>query len=237
MDKKAMEITVQAMLAIFLMIFVSLVLFTAINSRSSALSQREQISSYRDINTFLVSLLSNPRCINIASGAGQVAVAGVLDSAKLDGYNNQNADLWCIRQGDFLYTLNVVDEETKKEWRLGAAAESLQWSSHQLGISLPIVVRYPEQIVHVGRATLTAYLGPEASLYRAIRFACLDRNAAIFQQKVSHKVSYDPSNRRYCIEQACFTAAFECLVDSFTVEPENELVYISLSNNKVKVST
>ncbi|MBD3203081.1 hypothetical protein GF327_02205 [Candidatus Woesearchaeota archaeon] len=228
--------TSKSLFAIFIVLFVFFILMTVLRARSSQKQTQRHFDYYDLASRFILVLLSNPNCVSMGNYLNQgkySAIQGVLEAEKLKIFDENNADLWCVENFDFMYALVVKDLDTQSSWRIGPFINSFDWVQRQIKITLPCVIRYQGGIVHNGAASLTTYIGNIPGFYGKIKESCTLKKDLEYSLDVDQNIRYE--NNQFCIDEFCFKPYFSCTVHDFYLEKGEKLVYLNFENNEVEV--
>ncbi|MBN1156508.1 hypothetical protein JXA85_02755 [Candidatus Woesearchaeota archaeon] len=241
MNKKSeIELTTNALFVIFLVIFAAFVTFSVVKSRTQILGQREQFSEYDKVDSFFTSLLTS-KCIVSDFERGrnyQTEMSGFFSSEKLNFRNNENAELDCIDNFYFIYSLVVQDIFNHKTWYLGLKEEP-SWAQDSTIIqkSLPVAINYDYNTIYPGRAMLVAYIGEESYLYSMIKLACLTKQEERISVELKNSIGYDNAKNELCINSECFFPHFGCRVDDFNMAEGKQIIIARYKDNMLSVKT
>ncbi|MFH1398708.1 MAG: hypothetical protein ABIG95_01195 [Candidatus Woesearchaeota archaeon] len=234
--KGSSNVTIKSLFAVFLVIFVLLIAVTSLKTRTTTVLQRQNFDYYSQMNSFLLSYLSNPSCHTIGGyDAGyQIPAQGVLDFYKINKTNN-NADLSCAETFQFMYSLQIDDSVNKKQWVMGITKKDYPWVERVISISLPIAILYDRNNIHLGEASLIAYTGEIPLLYGTIKSVCNSQQNTTFALLTEYSVRYDSVKNEFCVASDCFTPYFTCNVLSFTIPKGEHILVIRHSKQTVRV--
>ncbi|MBT7392979.1 hypothetical protein HN827_09215 [archaeon] len=237
-SKSGLAMINKTLFAIFLVLFVFFMFFTVTKSRVENKSEKLYFDQYEFTNKFLLSFLSNPNCLSIGSeinGEKHTTVQGVLDVRKLNKFDRDNEDMWCVENFDFLYSVNVLDTQNKKTWRLGILNPDPFWSERTIGVSLPGIVRYEDGTGHLAQIGMNAYFGEIAKFIGEIKRSCLLKRKNNFEFNTKYKIKYSSENNLLNIDTDNFYPYFSCHVNDFEIEKGTHPVFLSAKEENVSV--
>ncbi|MFH1591516.1 MAG: hypothetical protein ABIC95_06340 [archaeon] len=246
--KGSTSLTTKTLYAVFLVIFLSFIAFTVVNSRSSVLSQKEFFDSHRHVDNFFAALLTSPCTVQehypVIDGRTsdrnyQIETEGYLMVDKLTYLDKENKDIYCVDSYHFLYTVIIEDLMNKKEWVLGLRGEP-NWAygdqgTHVISRSYPVALNYNFAEIHPGYATIYAYVGDIPRLYGTIKMACVARDQRSLSLDLPVDIKFTTEYGEFCIGAECFFAFFPCRVKEFSIPAGERLVLITPKDDGVEV--
>lgn len=237
-NRKGMTLLTKSLFAIFMVLFVFFVFFMVVGGKISKLQDEEQFSAYDRVNKVMLTVLSNPNCLSVGnqlSSETSSTIQGVLDIHKLDNLNNENQDLWCVENFDFIYNLEIEDEAYNR-WQIGPVDIHPDGYDRKVQITLPVVVKFDNGIVHSAKASLNAYTGNIPRFLGAIKETCVLHQPRTYSLNTDLIVGYYESNNTFYIgESHYFFPYFSCKVGNFSVPKGKNLIYINYNNGRVGV--
>lgn len=237
----ALDLTIKAMFAIFVILFVLFLGFSILGTRTETLELEAEFSGQREEAAFFLGLLGSP-CLSVQDSENKsvyVATQSLVSQAKLDRLHLGNEDLRCAENYDFLYSVRITDEVNGKEWSVGVLPDDAYGDSRT--ISMPAAVLYelrnltvPQ--VNIGRAFFTRYGGPAAVLYGRIKRACRTQASDSISLNLPNDLDYVNESNIIYHGSSHFWAYFGCGVKDFNLSEGRHLVYLSYKDGKVTVS-
>ena len=242
MDKRgAMDLSVKALFAVFLVIFAVFAVMMQIQTRSKFIKESGEIDYFGKASNFFLIMLSSPDCFAYGSYEGETVqkpIQGVLSNKKIMKYKNKNADLSCIDNYDFIYSIHVLREGSLPhyDFRIGANFTDTSWAEKSLSIPLTVAIRYDDLSIYTTQIILDAYFGSVPKFYGKIKEVCALKEGREYQISTPVSLSYNATAHEFCIGKDCFTPSFSCPLDSFSIDPGNDqLLFIDFTNSTVKV--
>lgn len=230
----------KTMFAIFLVIFVFFMFFTVIKLRVEAKEEKAHFDQYDYVNKFFLTFLSNPNCLSVGSDINKekhTAIQGVLDNKKLNKYDKDNEDMWCVENFEFLYSITILDTVNQKSWLIGLLNQNPFWTERSIGLSLPGLVRYEDGTAHLAHMSINAYFGEIPKFIGAIKKTCLLKSKDTYHVNLNHNIKYISDNNSFHIDTDQFFPYFSCGVNDFEIKKGQHLIYISADNNNVNILT
>ncbi|MEM2121940.1 MAG: hypothetical protein QXU20_04770 [Candidatus Woesearchaeota archaeon] len=240
------ELTIKSMFGIFIVILVFLILYTVIQGNVGVKIQEEQFSAYYDLENTMLSLLGS-HCISIGnySTKWQLPIQSVLDYVKLEQLNNNNQELYCVENFNYMYSLKITDLENGKVFNLGIKNYP-EFSERTITTTLTSTIKYntthpitngslPE--IHQARASFTIYTGNIPSFYGRIKKVCHTRTKETYNLITDYSISYDSKKNIFRVGDFYFYPYFSCNVRSFNITKGEYLVVIDFKENQVIVAT
>lgn len=235
-----MNVTIKAMFAVFLVIFLLFIALTSLQSRTSSLRQTQHFDYYQMSDQLFLSFLSSPQCLTVgdyADQTNQVPIQGLIDVRKLEALDGANTDPGCVDSYYFLYSVEIKDLENGKSWNIGIDDANYPWVDRKIRTSLPVAVMYTPSRVNFGEASLNVHTGVIPQFYGTIKRVCAARKAESFPLKTNYIIRYQSSSNLFFIGDDSFTPYFTCEVEEFLIPKGDNLVYIDYDadNNAVGV--
>jgi hypothetical protein len=237
-NKKGLAMLNQTMFGIFLVIFVFLMFFTVLKLRTDVKVEEASFEQYEEANKFFLTFLSNPNCLSVGNEINKVrftTIQGVLDTNKLDKYDMDNEDLWCVENFNLLYTIETLDMTNSKYWTVGILEKHPFWAERIVRASLPGITRYPDGTAHLAEVSINAYFGAIPYLVGSIKRACLLKRGETLDLNIRHDVKYLAVNNSLHIDTDYFFPYFSCKVDDFVIPEGDQLIYVNYMDGKVSV--
>ncbi len=236
MKKGEISLTINALFVIFLVIFAAFVTFSVLKSRTQALQQREHFSQYERINSFFTALLTSQCLVSYMYDEKEYQrnIKGFFSAGKINLLNYENADISCIDNFHFIYSIRIDDIVNGKSWFLGLK-ESPSWPERIIEKGLPAAINYDYHTVHPGLVRLIAYIGEESYMYGRIKLACYAKQDETVSVELEREVGYDNVKNEFCIEDECFHPYFGCRVKSFKAGKCRHLFYMTYRNNELRI--
>lgn len=239
MKKAALDLTIKAMFAIFIVLFVLFVGFSVLGTRTETLQQTAQFSQQRTEESFFLNLLGS-RCLSVADFRNKsvyVETQGFISQKKIDKLHLGNEDLRCAENYDFFYSIKITDEVNGKEWQVSILPNDAYGNSRTT--SLPATILYDNTTIpttNIARAFFTSYVGPFPKLYGALKKACRTMNSDSLSLNLRRDVSYDNESNTIYYGKEEFYPYFGCGVLGFNITRGSHLLYLSYSGGKVTVT-
>ncbi len=236
-----LDLTIKAMFAIFIVLFVLFLGFSILGTRTETLRLDQQFSGQRSEQSFFLDLLGSP-CLSVADSQNRsryVETQSFVSQKKLDRLHQGNEDLRCAENFDYLYSVRITDEENGKEWVAGISPDDAYGTSRT--ITLPAVILYDPQstdipTTNIGRAFFKRYDGPLPRAYGAIKKACRIRLSDSISLNLPRDLSYDNESNKITYGSSFFYPYFGCGVGNFTIRHGNHLVFIGYKEGKVTIT-
>jgi len=241
MKKGALDLTIKAMFAIFIILFVLFVGFSVLGTRTETLQQQGIFSQQRSEQSFFLNLLGSP-CLSVASSANKsvnVETQGFLSQKKMDRNHLSNEDLRCAENYNFLYSVKVIDSVNGKEWLLGITPNDAYGNSRTLVFPTAIsydLVNSTIPTTNIGRALFIRYNGPLPALYGKLKEVCRSRISDSISLNLPKKVIYDNESNIFSYGNSLFYPYFGCGIGNFTLDSGRHLIFLSYNNGRVQVS-
>ncbi|MGC8929086.1 MAG: hypothetical protein ACP5OZ_00975 [Candidatus Woesearchaeota archaeon] len=239
------ELTIKSMFGIFIVLLVFFILYTVMQGNVGVKIQEQQFSSYYELENTFLSLLGS-HCISIGnySTRWQLPIQSVLDYKKLEESNN-NQELWCVENFNFMYSLKITDLENGKVFNLGIKNYP-NFSERTITATLASSIKYnathpvtngslPE--IHQARASLTIYTGNIPLFYGKIKKVCHSKTRETYNLITDYSISYDSKKNVFRVGDFYFYPYFSCNVRSFNLTRGKYLVVIDFKENQVIVAT
>ena len=238
MKRASVNITVKALFAVFLVIFVLFIAISSFRTRTTLLTQRQHFDYYAMSDQFFLSFLSSPACLTFGdyrNSSTQVPIQGLLDLRKLNQWHGTNTDMGCAESYTFLYSVEVVDLQNGKSWNSGIRDKNYPWVERKIKTSLPVAIKYDLTKVNLGEASLTIHIGEIPYFYGTIKKACKADIKESVPLKNKVVVSYNNQTNQFCAGKDCFAAYFSCAVNSFRIPKGDNLVFVNHLDTGVEV--
>jgi hypothetical protein len=238
--KGSEDITVKAIFAIFIVIFLLFVVVTLLQSRTQMKIEKAQSEYYTISQNLLTSLISSP-CFSSGSyekDGWQVTTEAFLEEGKLTEVNNANEDITCVQSYDFIYSVEFIDSRSMRSWTAGLKSPP-EFAERTITVALPISIRYNSSVptINPGYAALTAYIGQIPSFYTRIKQACKSHETIQFELDSRYRISYNSSANVFKVGAYFFYPNFLCAVSDFTLSPGRTIAIIRYneSSNSAKI--
>jgi hypothetical protein len=238
MKKGSISLTVKAIFAVFLVIFVMFIAISSLSTRNSNLTVGTDYILREKINNFFMAFIANPACLTAGDNTNsskQTPVLGLLDYAKIRNSHNQNKDMSCMENYDFLYSIQVTDLVSAKSWISGLNDTKPGWAAKTIKRTMPIAIMYDGTSINLGEISIYAYSGDPAGFYGTLKRICSSRKSQVYDISNQEKITYDPGINQFCIGAYCFTPYFSCEVNTFTIEPGHHKIYLQYNGGTLQV--
>ncbi|MBN1502436.1 hypothetical protein JW930_02750 [Candidatus Woesearchaeota archaeon] len=236
MNRKAMTLLTKSMFAIFMVVFVFLVVFLLIQNRVQRLESGQQFDYYLKGNRFLTALISNPNCLSLGQLQDRKSdtIQSALDVNKLNLNDGKNQDLWCMENYDFIYSIEVEDS-SRNMWRIGLLNQDPRWSERKIKITLPCIVRFDNGIVHAGTVSLIEHVGQIPRFYGLIKESCVTKESRTVKINTGYDLKYEDDTNTFFMGDDYFFPYFSCRVEPFEISKGTHLVYLSYKDGSLKI--
>ncbi|MEK6968362.1 MAG: hypothetical protein AABX51_07065 [Nanoarchaeota archaeon] len=241
MKKGSLDLTIKAMFALFIILFVLFIGFSVLGTRTDTLGQEAEFAQQRTEQSFFLNLLGSP-CLSVVDKANKsvyVETQGFLSQTKLDRGHLGNEDLRCAENYNFLYSVKVLDDVNGKEWLIGIMPNEIFGNSRTLALPSSILYDLRNTTIpttNIARVFFTRYDGALPRLYGKLKEVCRSRASDSISLNLPLTTVYDNESNVFIYGNTEFYPYFGCAIGAFNLSYGRHLIYFAYSNGKVNVN-